>query len=174
MVYQKNTFEDGAKYERMMRAWSQLVGTHFLKWLNPSGGLNWLDIGCGSRAFKVPVAEFFSPSHLLGIDPSEAKIEFAKNRSIEQSVTFQTGDALSLPCEDNTMNIAIMAMVLFFVPEPEHALAEMKRVVKSGGIIVAYVWDIFGGGMPLAPLLRELQKRKKLIINSQLKQKFPN
>ena len=88
MVYQKNTFEDGAKYERMMGVWSQLVGTHFLEWLNPSGGLNWIDIGCGSGAFTAQVAEFFSPSHLLGIDPSEAQIEFAKNRSIEQSVTF--------------------------------------------------------------------------------------
>ncbi|MEC8543220.1 MAG: hypothetical protein VXY89_06630 [SAR324 cluster bacterium] len=36
----------------------------------------------------------------------------------------------------------------------------MKRVVKPGGIIAAYVWDIFGGGMPLTPLHRELQKRK--------------
>ena len=122
--------------------------------------MNWIDIGCGSGAFTAQVAEFFSPSHLLGIDPSEAQIEFAKNRSIEQSVTFQTGDAMSLPCEDNSMDTATMALVLFFVPEPEHALAEMKRVVKPGGIIAAYVWDIFGGGMPLAPLHRELQKRK--------------
>ena len=160
MIYQTNTFEDGAKYERMMGAWSQLVGTHFLEWLNPSGGLNWIDIGCSSGAFTAQVAEFFSPSHLLGIDPSEAQIEFARNRSIEHPVTFQTGDAMSLPCEDNSMDTATMALVLFFVPEPEHALAEMKRVVKPGGIIAAYVWDIFGGGMPLVPLHRELQKRK--------------
>jgi hypothetical protein len=53
-----------------------------------------------------------------------------------------------------------MALVLFFVPDPKHALTEMKRVVKLGGIIAAYVWDIFRGGMPLAPLHRELQKRK--------------
>ena len=67
---------------------------------------------------------------------------------------------MSLPCEDNSMDIATMALVLFFVPDPENALAEMKRVVKPGGIIAAYVWNIFGGGMPLAPLHRELQKRK--------------
>ena len=160
MVYQKNTFEDGAKYERMMGVWSQLVGTHFLEWLNPTVGLNWIDIGCGSGAFTAQVAEFFSPSHLLGIDPSEAQIEFARNRSIKHPVTFQTGDAMSLQCVDNSMDIATMALVLFFVPDPEKTLAEMKRVVKPGGIIAAYVWDIFGGGMPLAPLHRELQKRK--------------
>ena len=160
MVYQKNTFEDGAQYERMMGVWSQLVGTHFLEWLNPTVGLNWIDIGCGSGAFTAQVAEFFSPSHLLGIDPSEEQIEFARNRSIKHPVTFQTGDAMSLQCVDNSMDIATMALVLFFVPDPENALAEMKRVVKPRGIIAAYVWDIFGGGMPLAPLHRELQKRK--------------
>ena len=56
MVYQKNTFEDGAKYERMMGVWSKLVGTHFLEWLSPTGGLNWIDIGCGSGAFTAQVA----------------------------------------------------------------------------------------------------------------------
>ena len=114
----------------------------------------------GSGAFTAQAAELCSPSHLLGIDPSEAQIEFARNRSIEHPVTFQTGDAISLPCLDNSMDIATMALVLFFVPDPKHALTEMKRVVKLGGIIAAYVWDIFRGGMPLAPLHRELQKRK--------------
>ena len=78
MVYQKNTFEDGVKYERMMGVWSKLAGTHYLEWLSPTGGLNWIDIGCVSGAFTAQVAEFFSPSHLLGIDPSEAQIEFAR------------------------------------------------------------------------------------------------
>ena len=160
MVYLKNTFEDGAKYEQMMGVWSQLVGTHFLEWLDPSGGLNWIDIGCGSGAFTAQVTELCFPNHLLGIDPSEAQIEFARNRSIKHPVTFQTGDAMSLQCVDNSMDIATMALVLFFVPDPEKTLAEMKRVAKPGGIIAAYVWDIFGGGMPLAPLHRELQKRK--------------
>ena len=77
MVYQTNTFEDGAKYEWMMGAWSQLVGMHFLEWLKTSSGLNWIDIGCGSGAFTAQAAELCSPSHLLGIDPSEAQIEFA-------------------------------------------------------------------------------------------------
>ena len=97
-----------------MGVWSQLVGTHFLEWLNPTGGLNWIDIGCGSGAFTAQVAEFFSPSHLLGIDPSEAQIEFARNRSIKHPVTFQTGDAMSLACVDNSKEIATMALVLFF------------------------------------------------------------
>ena len=114
MVYQKNTFEDGAKYERMMGVWSQLVGTHFLEWLNPTGGLNWIDIGCGSGAFKAQVAEFFSPSHLLGIDPSEAQIEFARDRSIKHPVTFQTGDAMDLPYQSDSFDYGKSEFILVF------------------------------------------------------------
>ena len=119
MVYQTNTFEDGAKYEWMMGAWSQLVGTHFLEWLKTPSRLNWIDIGCISGAFTAQLAEICSPNNLLGIDPSEAQKEFARNRSIKHTVTFQTGDAMSLPCMDNSMEIATMALGLFFVPDPE-------------------------------------------------------
>ena len=172
MVYQKNTFEDGAKYERMMGVWSKLAGTHFLEWLSPTGELNWIDIGCGSGAFTAQVAEFFSPSHLLGIDPSEAQIEFARNRSIKHPVTFQTGDAMSLQCVDNSMDIATMALVLFFVPNPENALVETKRVVKPGGIIAAYVWDILGEVCHLRRYIVSCRKEKSN-INCHRKQKFP-
>jgi hypothetical protein len=44
MIYQTNTFEDGAKYERMMGVWSQLVGKEFIEWLSPTSRLNWIDI----------------------------------------------------------------------------------------------------------------------------------
>jgi hypothetical protein len=46
-----------------------------------------------------------------------------------------------------------MALVLVFVPEPAKGVAEMLRVVKSGGMVAAYMWDMTGGGFPLEPLL---------------------
>jgi len=38
MTQQPIRFDDGAAYERMMRAWSQLVGQVFLDWLSPATG----------------------------------------------------------------------------------------------------------------------------------------
>jgi hypothetical protein len=50
-----------------------------------------------------------------------------------------------------------MALVLVFVPDPAKGVAEMARVVKPGGIVAAYMWDMMGGGFPLNHLLVALQ-----------------
>lgn len=56
---------------------------------------------------------------------------------MQQSAILQTGDAMALPCNAASLDIAVMALVLFFVPNPVLGLAEMKRVVRPGGIVAA-------------------------------------
>ena len=94
------------------------------------------------------MAELCSPSHLLGIEPSEAQIKFARQRSIAQQVTFQTGDATALACESSSFDVATMALALYFLPDPALGENEMKRVIKPGGIIATYEWDVPGVGLP--------------------------
>ena len=53
------------------------------------------------------------------------------------------------------MDAVTMAMVLLFVPDPAKGIAEMKRVVKPGGMVSAYMWDILGGGAPMEPVHAE-------------------
>ena len=53
-----------------------------------------------------------------------------------------------------------MALVIFFVSDPEVGLSEIKKITKFDGVVAAYAWDVFGGGLPLEPLpalLRELR-----------------
>jgi hypothetical protein len=40
------------------------------------------------------------------------------------------------------------------VPDPLQAVREMKRVTRSGGTVATYMWDLPGGGVPLAPFYR--------------------
>ena len=157
MSTKKITFDDGAAYERMMGVWSQLLGKQFIDWLHPAGGLRWIDVGCGSGAFTSQIAELCSPSEVVGIDPSDAQIKFAQNRPVAKPVNFQTGDAMALPFEADTFDAATMALVLFFVPNPMLGVSEMKRVVREGGSVSAYVWDIFGDGLPIKMIHRELR-----------------
>ena len=56
-----------------MGVWSQIVGKEFIEWLNPTSGQSWIDIGCGTGAFTAQIADFCSPSQLLGIDASSIK-----------------------------------------------------------------------------------------------------
>ena len=57
MTQQPIRFDDGAAYERMMGAWSQLVGQVFLDWLSSAMGQRWIDVGCGNGAFTEPLIQ---------------------------------------------------------------------------------------------------------------------
>ena len=151
-------FNDGAAYERMMGSWSRLVGQEFINWLAPKRDLRWLDVGCGNGTFSELISSLCAPLLVKGIDPSSEQIEFANSRSIEAPVTFQLGDAMDLPLDDSNVDIAAMALVIFFVSDPAKGVAEMVRAVRPGGVVASYTWDIVNEGSPsglLSSLLRQ-------------------
>ena len=51
-----------------------------------------------------------------------------------------------------------MALVLTFVPDPARGVAEMARVVRPGGTVAAYMWDMLGGGFPWDPMLAAMRE----------------
>ncbi len=157
MAEQPIRFDDGAGYEQMMGKWSQLVGSIFLDWLTPAPGLRWVDVGCGNGAFTDMIAERCSPAAIEGIDPSEGQLAYARTRPGSRQAAFRQGDAMALPYPDKSFDIAVMALVMFFVSDPMKGAAEMMRVVKPGGTVCAYVWDILHGGFPL-DLLQEAMR----------------
>ncbi|MEI8144222.1 MAG: methyltransferase domain-containing protein [Alphaproteobacteria bacterium] len=150
-------FQDGAAYERMMGRWSRLAGETFLDWVQAPSGLNWVDVGCGNGAFTELIVERTAPASIQGFDPSQGQITFARTRHQAGVARFDIGDAMALPLGDASVDAAVMALVIFFVPEPSKGVAEMARVVKPGGLICAYAWDILGGGFPLEPIQAELR-----------------
>jgi SAM-dependent methyltransferase len=150
-------FDDGAAYDQGMGRWSLIAGTVFLDWLAPEAGLRWIDIGCGSGAFSELIAMRCAPAESQGIDPSDAQLAFARTRPATRNAVFQVGDAMALPFADNRFDAAVMALVIFFVPDPAKGVAEMVRVVRPGGIVAAYAWDNLGGGFPFEPILAEMR-----------------
>jgi ubiquinone/menaquinone biosynthesis C-methylase UbiE len=150
-------FDDGESYERYMGDWSQRVGKTFLDRLAAPSGLKWIDVGCGNGAFTELLVERCAPTEVHGIDPSEAQLAFARKRPAARLAKFDTGDAMALPFPAQGFDAAIMARVIFFVPDPGKRVVEMVRVVRPGGIVAAYAWDILGGGFTLEPLRIELR-----------------
>src|SRR3954471_13680481 len=116
-------FEDGAGYERLMGVWSRLAGSIFLDWVHAPRGLAWLDVGCGNGAFTELIVQRCAPATVNGIDPSEAQLKFARSRPGTPGATYVQGEATRLPFDDASFDAASMALVLFFVPEPERGVA---------------------------------------------------
>lgn len=140
-----------------MGGWSHVAGDAFLDWLAAAPGLTWLDVGCGNGAFTETIAARWAPAALHGIDPSEAQLAYARERPGLRAAQFRQGDAAALPFAAGTFDVAVMPLVIFFLVEPARGVAEMTRVVRPGGSVAAYAWDMPGGGFPYDALLIELR-----------------
>lgn len=64
---------------------------------------------------------------------------------------------MALPFAADRFDVAVMALVIFFVSDPAKAVAEMARAVCPGGTIATYGWDILGGGFPHEPIQAEMR-----------------
>src|SRR5262249_44150396 len=137
--------------ERRLGGGSRLAGKNFPNWLNASKNLKWLDVGCGNGASTKFRIERCAPASIIGIDPSQGQIDYARTRPRTKDAEFRVADAQALPFPDNSFDAASMALVIVFVPDPLKAAREMARVVRPGGITAAYMWE-FPDGSPIAPL----------------------
>jgi len=150
-------FTDGKAYERLMGRWSRLVAEAFLKWLNAPNNMRWLDVGCGNGAFTEELIVRCAPAAVAAVDPSDDQLAYARTRPAASMADFRVGDAQKLPFADNSFDVAAMALVISFLPDPAKAVAEMARVVRPGGSVAAYMWDIPGGGVPVHPIYLALE-----------------
>ncbi|MFY9687196.1 MAG: methyltransferase domain-containing protein [Pseudolabrys sp.] len=164
MTEQQIRFDDGAAYERMMGVWSQLAGEQFLDWLAPAVGQRWIDVGCGNGAFTELIVQRCGPTSVDGVDPSEGQLAFARTRPASRVARFKQGDAMALPYADKSFDVAVMALVIFFVPDPTKGVAEMVRVVRPEGSVAAYAWDMRGGGFPWEPVQAELRTLGQKVV----------
>ena len=158
MAEQKIQYNDASAYELSMGKWSQIAGPAFLQWMAPLPDKRWMEVGCGNGAFTELVAKSSSPSEIVGVDPSEAQISYAASRLSGCPARLLLGNAYSLPGKDAEFDYAVMALVIFFVTEPPRGVAEMARVVRPGGTVAAYAWDMMNGGFPLHIMQSAMQE----------------
>ena len=153
----KVAFDDAAAYEHVMGRWSGAIGARFLDWLAPASGQRWLDVGCGTGAFTELVLTHCSPGSIVGVDPTAAQIDYARRRI--PAGEFRTADATALPFADGEFDIVASALVINFIPDRAKALAEMRRVLRPGGMVTAYLWhrSATADDAPFAPIERGLE-----------------
>lgn len=103
-----------------------------------------LDVACGTGLVSFEAYRAVGPrGSVLGTDISSQMVESAQRRAAEQGfagVRFERMDAESLSSPDASFDVALCALGLMYMPEPEQALRGMRRVLRPGGRIGLAVW----------------------------------
>jgi SAM-dependent methyltransferase len=139
-----DTWESGDEYEPYVGRWSRLVAREFLPWLGRTTRSRWLDVGCGTGALTQIILEQAAPVEVVGVDPAPGYIAYARKQISDPRARFESGDARYLPLVSGTFDIVVSGLVLNFVPQPDQAVAEMRRTARPGGLVGSYVWDYAG------------------------------
>ncbi|MCA6110580.1 class I SAM-dependent methyltransferase [Bradyrhizobium cenepequi] len=137
--------QNAAGYEQLMGRWSQKLAPMFIDFAGVADGEKILDVGCGTGSLTFALTRSADLREIAAIDYSPVFVEEAIRRNIDPRIKIRQADACALPFEDGAFDRALALLVLHFVPEAGKAVAEMRRVVRSGGVVAATVWDHLGG-----------------------------
>ena len=141
-------FSAGDRYERFMGRWSRELATLLVRFAGVRDGDAVLDVGAGTGALTAAVAAAAPSSYIVGIDPAERCVAFARTRYQRDRVLFEVGDVRQLRFPDGSFDRTLSLLVLNFIPTPAEALREMIRVTRPGCTVAAAVWD-YGQGMQM-------------------------
>ncbi|ASO20037.1 ubiquinone/menaquinone biosynthesis C-methylase UbiE [Actinoalloteichus hoggarensis] len=138
--------------------------------LRPAEGAAVLDVGCGLGGPAVRIATK-APVNVTGISVSAEQVrlanELAESQNLADRLSFHHADVLRLPFEDASFDAAFALESLIHVPDRAGALAEIRRVLRPGGRLVATdhferaafsaeqqaLLDRYAGMLLLAPLV---------------------
>ena len=90
------------------------------------------DLGCGTGTLALSLSRHVA--HVHAIDGSPAMLEAARQRLQSQAnVTLAEGSLEALPLAGNSLDVAVLMLVLHHVAEPSRVLKEARRVLRAGG-----------------------------------------
>lgn len=98
-----------------------------------------LELGPGPGYFTIEAGRMVGPGgRVLCLDIQPAMVGFLRQRLEEQGVTNahpMVGDAVNLPLADSSVDVAFLVAVLGEIPDRPGALAELRRVMRTGGVL---------------------------------------
>jgi ubiquinone/menaquinone biosynthesis C-methylase UbiE len=108
--------------------------------LNAVPGRRIVDVGCGLGEDAAALARLVAlGGAVVGVDGSQAMIEAARRRhSGVEGLSFEVADAADLPFDDGSFDACRIDRVLQHIAEPGPVVRELARVLRPGGILVAF------------------------------------
>ena len=141
-------FSMSAEYERFMGRWSRLLAPKYIAFAGVKNGDRVLDVGTGTGSLASALETTMTSSEIVGIDPSEGFINYAKKNAKSGRARFEVGDAQALRFPDASFDQTMALLVMNFVPDHNKAIGEMRRVTRPQGVVSACVWD-YNAGMQM-------------------------
>jgi len=131
-------------YERRIGRYGPSLAREFLSVCGLTLGQRVLDVGAGTGALTVPLAQLVGPEALVAVDPDSTALALCRERA--PGVATLVGTAEDLPFADGEFDAVMAQLVVGLMQNPPRGVAEMRRVAVTGGLVATCVWD-FGGGM---------------------------
>jgi SAM-dependent methyltransferase len=129
-------YADETRFERRAAVWDNVTGPDArelaLEAVMQARPRSVLDAGCGPGWASERIRDELGAS-VVAIDQSERMVELSRARGVDARV----GDAQALPFADGSFDAALAAWMLYHVPDLDRALAELARVLRPGGRLVA-------------------------------------
>ena len=141
------SFTGPVAYDRFMGRYSALLSPQLANLAGVEPGQRALDVGCGPGALTEELVSRLGAESVAAVDPSEPFIGAVGERY--PGVDARTSSADDLPFDNDEFDVTLAQLVVHFMPDPVAGLAEMARVTRGGGVVVACVWDHGGGLGPL-------------------------
>jgi SAM-dependent methyltransferase len=107
-----------------------------------TSGQRALDVGCGPGALTSVLAATLGSEHVAAVDPHEPFAEACCAHVPGADV--RVAAAETLPFDDHDFDVVLAQLVFEVVEDPQCAVAQMRRVLRPGGVIAACVWDYAG------------------------------
>jgi ubiquinone/menaquinone biosynthesis C-methylase UbiE len=130
-------FTSDAAYDTFMGRYSTRLAPVFLDFAGLPAGAHVLDVGAGTGALTAELAR--RGATVAAIDPSP---QFAATlRARFPGIDSREGPAETLPWPDATFDAALAQLVVAFMSDAPAGVAEMRRVVRPGGVVAACMWS---------------------------------
>jgi SAM-dependent methyltransferase len=133
-------FVSDTAYDSFMGRYSTRLAPLFADFAGVAPGSSVLDVGAGTGALTGELVR--RDMTVAAIDPSEQFAATLRNRY--PGIDARQGPGESLPWPDDSFDTALAQLVVSFMDDAPAALAEMRRVVRPGGVVAACMWSAPG------------------------------
>ena len=128
-------------YDAIGDAYHQHFARRLVDLADIASGSDVIDVACGRGAVLLAAAPM--AGSLTGIDVSPGMIELAEadlRAAGVMSVDLQVMDAEQMAFADASFDVVTAAFALFFLPDPERAVGEFRRLLRPGGTVAVSTW----------------------------------